>query len=93
MGKRTRRISPVAYIYDTHVCFFNGLASSGQLGTRSTVVSHVFDFDPDTAGGSSLDSSTMSPSTCLRNGFQCESAVTPIVPIALRVVTRSDRKQ
>ena len=44
MGKSTKIKSPTIYKQVTQLCFFNGFASSVQLGMRLTVVPHVFEF-------------------------------------------------
>ena len=82
------------YRYESHVCFFSGRASSGQLSTLSTVVSQVFGFDflfAPVAGVvlalavvSSLSStSTVCPlSPCRRKGLHRETLLAFMIAIA-----------
>lgn len=65
MGKSTRMASPTKYGYEIQLCFFRGLASSGQLGMRLTVVPHVFELAVTGAGNGSGECS----STCSRGRF------------------------
>jgi hypothetical protein len=56
--------------YDTQSCCFSGRASSGQLGTRLTLVPHVFVFAVIAPVTGSCNSSTIPPRAWRRNGIQ-----------------------
>ena len=86
-GNKTMIKSPTPYRNVNHVCFFKGLASSGQLFTRSTVVSHVFDWGADMGGCAKGVSSALEPKTCRRNGFHRELVVVLMIADALRHAT------
>ena len=93
-GSNTSIMSPIINICATQSRCLSGLASSGQLGTRSTVVSHVFDFEPlGTWSGPAGCSSTRPPSSCRRNGFQCEVAIRCIVVVGAAICTQCSRKK
>jgi hypothetical protein len=61
------------------VCFFRGLASSGQLETCVTCVFHVFDFVIDSGEGNWSTSSGVEAETGCQNGFQREPVFAAIV--------------
>lgn len=84
-------MSPRAKRYEIQSRTFNGLASSGQLDTRSTVVSHVLDFDAVNVGTGLLASSIIPPGLCILNGFQRRLGVDFIVVVAVRSQAQIDR--
>jgi hypothetical protein len=63
-------ISPTIYTHVSQLCFFNGFASSGQLGMRLTAVLHVFRCVVEGAVVGSDEYSTTSPREALRRSFE-----------------------
>jgi hypothetical protein len=71
---------------------FNGLASSGQLSTRSIVVSQVFDFVFVNGGAVGSVFSAIDPRAYRRKGFHRESFTVVIMVGVLRYVMPYNRE-
>jgi hypothetical protein len=84
--------SPIPYKYDNQLCFFRALASSGQLSTRSIVVSQVFDFVLAKGGAVGSVSSAIDPRACRRKGIHRESFTVVIMVGVLRHAMPYDRE-
>jgi hypothetical protein len=96
IGSSTKTKSAIPYTYDNQLRCFSGPASSGQLSTRSMVVSQVFDFELAKRGAEGSVSSATEPKTCRRKGFHRESFIVFMVvdvlgtDACLRVVSRAE---